>query len=58
MTEDFIPNYDRRCPVAPDRLVRVRLRCGAVSHHPGRAGDYVWAHRGRHPGDITHWRPA
>ena len=32
------------CPVPPETLVEVKLRCGHICYGPRRAGDYFWEH--------------
>ena len=40
----WIKWHGGECPVPPDTLVEVKLRCGHICYGPRRAGDYFWKH--------------
>ena len=40
----WIKWHGGECPVPPDTLVEVKLRCGHICYGPRRAGDYFWEH--------------
>lgn len=41
----WIKWHGGECPVPPDTLVEVKLRCGHICYGPRRAGDYFWKHQ-------------
>ena len=40
----WIKWHGGECPVPPETLVEVKLRCGHICYGPRRAGDYFWEH--------------
>lgn len=45
-------------PKDPNAMVWLRFRAGFDSPEPRRAGNFIWLHRGDHPGDIMFWAEA